>query len=99
MILSHNGRHIHKGNGLLRPQLLSKAQVFLQGLFHFLLKMLRLHGNLIQLRLKGGMPTVVTPVTIQNIKLRFAWVSFFFSEKFLNKEKIFHQKRKIHLLL
>ena len=99
MILTHNGRHIHKSNRLLRPKLLSKAQVFLQGLFHFLLKMLRLHGNLIQLRLKGSMPTVVTPVAIQYVKLRFAWVSFFFPVKLLNKEKVFHQKGKIHLCL
>ena len=99
MILTYNGRHIHKGNGLLRPKLLSKAEIFLQGLFHFLLKMLRLHGNLIQHRLKGGVPTMVTPVAIQNVKLRFTGVSFFFPVKFLNKEEVFHQKGKVHLCL
>ena len=94
MILSHNGRHIHKGNRFLRPKLLSKAQVFLQGLFHFLLKMLRLHGNLIQHRLKGRMPTMVTPVAIQDVKLRFTGVSFFFPVKLLNKEEVFPSEGK-----
>ena len=90
LVLTADGGHVHQRDGFpAAMNIVADLNILVKCLLQLVVELVGGEGDVVQLRLEGGVAAVVAPIGVQHLDFRLRGISFFFIlEIILNEQNI-----------